>query len=107
MTTRFEAALIVAFVTGNILCVAIGVENTTTLSKRLGQMSTINLIPLALGGHMNLITNCCDIKVKNYQHVHRWLGRVAIVEGLVHSIMTAAASKPDLHTPSQVAALVV
>ena len=74
MTTCFHAALIIAFVADNVLCVAVEIENTTALNKRLGQLSTINLISLALRGHMNLIVNCCGIKVENYQCIHQWLG---------------------------------
>lgn len=107
MITCFKAALIVAFVTGNVLCIVIGVKNTTTLSKRLRQMSTINLISLTLRGHINLIVNYCSIKVKNYQHVHQWLRWVIIVEGLMYFVMTAAALKPDLYTFSWVTALMI
>ena len=106
-TTCFDATLIVVFLASNVVCVVIGVGDATTLSKRMGQMSTINLIPLALGGHMNVIVNLCGVRPENYQRMHRWLGRVAIVEGLVHSIMAATSQKLDLRISSQVAALVV
>jgi len=106
-TTCFDATLIVVFLASNVVCVVIGAGDATTLRKRMGQMSTINLIPLALGGHMNVIVDLCGVRPENYQRMHRWLGRVAIVEGLVHSIMAATSQKLDLHISSQVAALVV
>jgi hypothetical protein len=106
-TTPFDAVLITGFVVGNILCVTIGAGNISGLIGRTGLIAAINLVPLALGGHMNLIASYCGVALGGYGRIHRWLGRVAIIEGSVHSIMAARSRKPDLHVPSQMAALIV
>ncbi|KAI9772408.1 MAG: hypothetical protein M1840_000611 [Geoglossum simile] len=105
-TTRFDVILIIGFLMGNTLCVTIGVRNTSCLIKRTGLMSIINLMPLALGSHMNLVVNRCGLGPESYGRMHRWLGRVAIIEGFVHSTVAATSQKPDLHDSTQVAALI-
>jgi hypothetical protein len=106
-TTPFDAILITGFVVGNILCITIGAGNISGLIERAGLIAAINLVPLALGGHMNLIASYCGVAFGGYGRIHRWLGRVAIIEGSVHSIMAARSRKLDLHVPSQMAALIV
>ncbi len=64
-------------------------------------------MPLALGGHMNIVVSRYGITSRAYERMHRWLGRVAVVEGLVHASLATASRTPDLHDSSQVAALVV
>ena len=56
--------------------------------KRCGLLSGINLIPLFLGGQMNPIVNHSGVGLRLYARIHRWLGRIAIVEGIIH--MTVA-----------------
>jgi hypothetical protein len=106
-TTPFDAVLIMGFVLGNILCITIGAGDTSGLIRRTGLMATINLVPLALGGHMNVISSYCGVALSSYGRIHRLLGRVAIIEGSVHSIMAARSRKIELHVPSQIAALIV
>ncbi|KAI9855644.1 MAG: hypothetical protein M1813_009690 [Trichoglossum hirsutum] len=103
--TRFDVVLIVVFLIGNILCTTIGVEDISSLTKRAGLMSTINLMPLSLGGHMNFVASRCGIKLESYGRIHRWLGRAAIAESLVHVAAAASSQKPNLHVSSQAAAL--
>ncbi|KAI9767709.1 MAG: hypothetical protein M1839_004370 [Geoglossum umbratile] len=105
-TTRFDVVLIVAFLVGNVLCTTIGVKDIPSFTRRTGLMSTINLMPLSLGGHLNLIVSKCNITFEDYGRIHRWLGWVAIAEGLVHAAAAASIQKPSLHTSSQIAALI-
>jgi hypothetical protein len=105
-TTRFDVVWIVVFLVGNVLCATIGVKNISSFTRHTDLMSTINLIPLSLGGHMNLVASRC-IKFEDYSRIYRWLGMVAIAEGLVHATAAASSQKPSLHISSQVAVLTV
>ncbi|QKX61654.1 uncharacterized protein TRUGW13939_08806 [Talaromyces rugulosus] len=51
-------------------------------------MSVINFIPLAVGSHANFATNS-RISPRTYLQFHQWLGIIAILEGLLHSIALA------------------
>jgi hypothetical protein len=104
-TTRFEMVLVAAFVVGNVICLTVGVKDVPSLIKRSGLISIINLMPLSLGAHMNLIASYCGISLGAYASIHRWLGWVAIVEGLVHTIAAVSHQKLNLHITSDVAAL--
>ncbi len=70
-TTRFDLALIIAFLVGNVLCTTIQVKDIANLSRRSGLISTITLMPLLLGGHMSLIVSCCGISLRTYSRIHR------------------------------------
>jgi len=106
-TTGFDAALIIAFLVANICCISIGVQDIKQLMQRMALMSTINLVPLAIGGQMNIIASHCGLTLNDWNHMHRWLGTVAVVEGLVHSIVAAASEGLNVHISSQVAGLTV
>jgi hypothetical protein len=111
--TLFDAGLIVAFVVGNVICLTLEVKdvatlvNVATLVKRSGVICTINLVPLALGEHMNMVASWCGLSLGAYARIHEWLGIVAIVEGLVHTAAGVASQKLDLHTTSGIATLAV
>src|SRR2546423_15407161 len=51
--TGFEALLFILFLAGNVLCVVLGTKDSS-VTERMGVVSVINFVPLALGGHMNL-----------------------------------------------------
>jgi hypothetical protein len=106
-TTGFDVLLIAAFLVGNGLCTTIRVKDIHGLTGRSGLMSIINLMPLSLGASMNLIASRCGIKLGAYARTHRWLGRVAIVEGLIHTAAAVSLQKPDLRMPSDIAGLTV
>ncbi|KAH8589104.1 hypothetical protein B0O99DRAFT_468463, partial [Bisporella sp. PMI_857] len=70
-------------------------------------LSIVNLIPLALGSHMNSVVSYCGLGYEAYNAIHRWMGRVAVVEGVIHVIFAVVSQKPNLNSLTQVAALVV
>jgi len=86
---------------------AIRVHNTVGLIRRSGVISIINLIPLSVGAYMNFLTNAYGIRLGVYGRIHRWLGRVAVVEGLVYAIAAVSLQKPDLYVLSDIAGLIV
>jgi predicted ferric reductase len=95
--TRFEMLLFVLFLASNVLSVVIGFKDSSIM-KRMGLMSVINLVPLALGGRMNFIASRCKIRPQTYERIHRWVAKVAIVEGLLHSSMAVASRSWSLPT---------
>ena len=105
--TRFDIGLVVIFVVGNVICLALEVKDVAGFVERSGAICTINLVPLALGEHMNIVTSWCGLSLGTYARMHQWLGIVAIVEGLVHTVVGAVSHKLNLHTTSGIATLVV
>ena len=104
-STRFHVLLVIALIVGNVLCLL--TVGTNGLMQRTGLLSTVNLVPLALGSHMNSVVSCCGLGSEAYIAIHRWIGRVAVIEGVIHVILAVASQKPNLHASTQVSALVV
>lgn len=105
-TTRFEAILIGSFLVGNVLCTSLGIKSPSDFVKRTALVSVINIIPLFLGGRINTIVSFSRVKYEPYARIHRWLGRIAIVECIVHSTL-ASASQKSFHSRSQIYGLTV
>jgi hypothetical protein len=105
--TGFDLLILVAFLGGNILSMKLNVRTKADFISRSAMVCTINLIPLALGARMNIIASRCGIKLSTYSRAHRWLGRVAIIEGLIHVAVAMSSQKPDLRKLHDIAGLVV
>jgi DMSO/TMAO reductase YedYZ heme-binding membrane subunit len=82
-------------------------DDRTKILQRTGLLSLVNLIPLALGSHMNSVVSCCGLGYEAYSAIHRWIGRVAVIEGVIHVILAVVSQTPNLHSSTQIAALVV
>ncbi|PVH68072.1 hypothetical protein DL98DRAFT_395368, partial [Cadophora sp. DSE1049] len=95
---RFDVLLVVLFLVGNAVCLSVEVKDVASLIKRSGLLCIINLVPLALGEHMNLVASFCGVRLSAYASMHKWLGRVVMAEGLIHS--AAAISSQSLNLQS-------
>ncbi|KAF2182632.1 hypothetical protein K469DRAFT_669639 [Zopfia rhizophila CBS 207.26] len=104
-TTRFEAILIGSFLVGNVLCTTLGIKSSSDFVKRTALASVINIIPLFFGGRINTIGSFSGIKYEAYARIHRWIGRIAIAECIVHSTL-AAASQKSFRSRSQISGLI-
>jgi hypothetical protein len=83
-TTRYHALLVLALLVGNVICL---MDGRTKMVQRTGLLSIVNLVPLALGSHMNSVVSCCGLEYDAYNATHRWMGRVAVIEGVIHVIL--------------------
>ncbi|KAM5341397.1 hypothetical protein ACJ41O_014428 [Fusarium nematophilum] len=95
------------FLVANAVALSAGVGNVNSFIRRSGLISVINLVPLFLGGQMNIIASRCGIGLRAYTRIHRWLGAVAIIEGLLHAIVSVSRQIPDLKRRTDVAGIVV
>ena len=106
-TTRFDLVLIFVYLVGITLCTTVQVKDISALTRRSGFISIINLIPLSLGAHMNILANYGGITLSVYSRMHRWLRRVAIAEGLVHTAAAVFLRRPSLRILSDIGGLAV
>jgi len=106
-TTRFDILLLVVFLSANAIALSIGIEDVSGLIKRSGLLSVINLMPLFSGGQMNIVASRCGVGFRAYARMHRWLGRVALIEGIIHFATAWSTYKPHFDTFSEIAGLVV
>jgi hypothetical protein len=105
-TTWFHALLAAALWVGNASYLVVTVRDRQDLLHQTALLFTVNLIPLALGSHMNALIDLFQVSLDGYSRLHRWIGWLAIVEGLVHTAI-ALTEKPGIKSVPQIAAVVV
>lgn len=94
LPTRFQLLFLIAYFATNVVFCVIQIpyaENVTIaaaqLRNRAGVLSTINMIPLfLLAGRNNPLIPLLGISFDTYNLMHRWFGRIAILEAIVHTL---------------------
>lgn len=106
-TSWFQSLIICTFVLGNAVNLFLRANSRVDLMHQAGLLSIINLIPLGLGGHMNLVADSCGLDPESFNCMHRWIARVAVIEGLFHAILGITLGNTTWQHSTQIAAIVV
>lgn len=94
LPTRFQAALLIGIIAMNITlcCITSPLgsseeELLATIRNRTGTMAVVNLIPMMImAGRNNPLIRLLDIPFDTWNLIHRWLGRLVILETFAHVI---------------------
>ncbi|OOF92021.1 hypothetical protein ASPCADRAFT_153320 [Aspergillus carbonarius ITEM 5010] len=94
LPSRFHTLLLTTIVVMNVvLCtttVPYGSQETTVaalIRNRTGYMATVNLFPLfVMAGRNNPLIPLLRVPFDTWNLLHRWLGRIVVLEGLAHVI---------------------
>ncbi|EXK83410.1 hypothetical protein FOQG_12272 [Fusarium oxysporum f. sp. raphani 54005] len=105
-TSWLDIIVLSMFLGANAIVLSVGISDIAGLARRSGLVSIINIVPLFLGGRMNIIASSCGFGLRDYTRVHRWLGNIAIVEGLIHVFVSISDKSPDLNPRTNVAGLI-
>lgn len=105
--TRFQGLLVGSYVIINGFCMGLGIKNSSDLLLRSGTMAAINMIPLFLGGRTSVFANFLGVSLHTYYIAHHWVGRVVIIQGMVHVGLAIAAGKPWTFDSSQISGISV
>ncbi|KAL8994801.1 MAG: hypothetical protein Q9169_005337 [Polycauliona sp. 2 TL-2023] len=92
--TRFQSLFLAAVIIMNVTLSVAGIEWEGTraaalshLRNRTGTLSVINMIPLVvLAGRNNPLISLLNISFDNFNLVHRWFGRIVVLQALAHSL---------------------
>ncbi|KAL8947205.1 MAG: hypothetical protein Q9222_006492 [Ikaeria aurantiellina] len=92
--TRVQSLLLAAVVVMNVTLSVSGIEWSGTraaalshLRNRTGTLSVVNMIPLViLAGRNNPLISILNISFDNFNLVHRWFGRIVVLQALAHTI---------------------
>jgi len=107
-TTRFDVLILLAFLIANTLALTIDIKkDTDRFIKRSGLISVINLMPLFIGGQMNIVASRCGVGLRAYTRIHRLLGRIAVLEGFIHVVASFSSNKFNFRTQTSIAGLIV
>ncbi|CAK7202011.1 hypothetical protein SEUCBS139899_004729 [Sporothrix eucalyptigena] len=101
-----DYAVLFLFLLANVLVLAIRNGGAAGFVRRSASLALANLVPLFLGGRINSVADVFGLRLRTFRRLHRWLGRVAVVEGLVHAIAAVALRKPDVRQRADVAGIV-
>ncbi len=83
--TCIELLLLSAYIAGNGVAVALEAVKGATITSSAALAASINLVPLLLGGRTSRLADVIGLSRPTYYVAHHWIGRTAIVEGLVHA----------------------
>ena len=91
--TRFQALFLVTIIATNIYLCFYDVpyrdpelELLAILRARTGTMAVVNLVPVTIMATVkNPLINLLDISYDSFNIMHRWFGRVAIIEAAIHT----------------------
>lgn len=92
LPSRFHALLISGIIAMNVALCVITVPYRSTedtvagvIRNRTGTMATVNLIPLVLmAGRNNPLIAMLHVPFDTWNLLHRWLGRIVVLESLAH-----------------------
>lgn len=101
LPTRFQLLFLSAYLATNVAFCVIDIpwagdyETVTRgLRNRAGALATVNLIPLfVLAGRNNPLVQLLGISFDTYNLIHRWFGRIVVLEALVHTLAHFAKSQ--------------
>ncbi|KAF2194711.1 hypothetical protein K469DRAFT_706201 [Zopfia rhizophila CBS 207.26] len=86
---------ILLVIAANITACTLKLTDRIELARRCGTLFIINVVPLYLGGRTSLVADrILRIRLSDYSLMHRWMGRICVIQGLVHGIINASTSSP-------------
>ncbi|KAK4119915.1 hypothetical protein N657DRAFT_626031 [Parathielavia appendiculata] len=90
--TRLELLALLLYFGANSLALALGLPATDVrgFEQRAARLALINMIPLYLGGLANRLADLVGIPLSLYYFAHFWVGRVVVVEVLLHAVLAIA-----------------
>jgi ferric-chelate reductase len=105
LPSRFHSLLIFGYILSQIIyCCDLDYQNETPaiiaeLRGRSGTLATLNIVPLVLfATRNNPLIPLLRISFDSYNLFHRWLGRIAAVESIIHMAAWAVNTVRDANT---------
>ncbi|KAL3472006.1 ferric reductase like transmembrane component-domain-containing protein [Aspergillus californicus] len=97
LPSRFQTILVVLYVASQIAyCALLDYDENVKaalvaeLRGRSGTLAVLNMVPLfILAGRNNPLIPLLRISFDTYNLLHRWLGRIVVIESIVHTIAWA------------------
>jgi hypothetical protein len=94
LPTRFQTVLLLGIIAMNTVLCVITIpfwdDETTVLGfirNRSGTMAVVNLVPLVvIAGRNNPLIRALDVSYDTWNLLHRWFGRIVVLESLVHTL---------------------
>jgi hypothetical protein len=90
--TRLEALFLALFVSLNLVLIFLPISDSywRQVQRRAAFACGVNIIPLCLGGRMGPVVHAFNVHKSTYLLLHHWIGRAAIMDGLIHSFVVVS-----------------
>ena len=93
LPSRMQAFALFSYLLVNVVTCAVNIDWTKDKSvwihsacARTGTLSTLNMIPLfVLAGRNNPLLRLLKISFDDFNLLHRWIGRIVVLEGVAHA----------------------
>jgi hypothetical protein len=90
---------ILTLITANIFLMRFRVHNTLDLATRASKLSLSNMSILLYGAGGNVLVNyVLKVGLGNWGILHRWLGRICLLQALIHSLCRLSLLKARLNS---------
>ena len=96
--TPLDIITILCFVAANVVCATLRIHTAGQLSLRLSRLCTVNMVMLFVGGRTNLFLDwVIHMPYQRVALIHRWVGRICGLEGVVHAFLGLATGPSPGH----------
>jgi hypothetical protein len=85
--TRLHGIFLTIYIATNVVSSVIYIQSIAQLATRSGLLAIINIVPLMLGGRTNFLLDRLSVNRNSHDSLHRWIGRVVLLQGLLHGIL--------------------
>ncbi|CAZ84240.1 unnamed protein product [Tuber melanosporum] len=99
LPTRFQTFFLLGYLAGNIVFCTVMIDRAVDtmsmlgeLRNRTGVLAAVNMVPLfLLAGRNNPLIQLMGISFDSYNLIHRWLGRIVVLQAVAHTSCWVAA----------------
>lgn len=95
--SRADVLLQLIYYTINIFCMTFGVTSVKEAGARAGTLAMINMSPSFFGFHLSFLADRLGISLSNYRRIHRMMGWISFVLGLIHTLSVIHDDPSYLH----------
>ncbi|KAK0113166.1 hypothetical protein ONS95_014865 [Cadophora gregata] len=100
LPTRLQLAFLVGYIGTNVAFCVVSInwdlayaDTLKQLRNRTGILSVVNMIPLfIMAGRNNILINWLNISFDTFNLLHRWFGRIVVLEAVAHTVAWAISS---------------
>ena len=86
--SRWQAFLMIVYWSGTAVCNLIGVDNAAQAGNRAGALAVLHLIPLLCTNRPAFAADLLGISSQTYMRLHASFGIMALLQTLIHTIIS-------------------
>lgn len=86
--SRLDGLVLIVYTASSAIFMSLQSHNWADVSRKASYLAVVNLALLFFGGRTSLIVDrVLSISRARYELMHRWIGRICVVQGVLHGIL--------------------